>query len=325
MNEKKNPANNGDLMLLVTERKLVADHVIELVLRAADDSALPPWTAGAHIDVVLEGEPQLVRQYSLSGSPSDADSWRIAVLRERDSRGGSARIHDEIAVGDRLVARGPRNNFALDSADAYLFVAGGIGITPIIPMIEAASRSGAEWHLVYGGRNQRSMAYADELAGRYKGRVALRPQDEHGLLDLESILASRPSGALVYSCGPGALLDAMDKLCAALPGATLHTERFVPRDLGEPLATRPFDVELALSDTTLQVRPEQSILGALEEAGITVVSSCQEGTCGTCETAVLDGEVDHRDSILTLEERAANSTMFICVSRAAGTRLVLDL
>ncbi|MFD1541219.1 PDR/VanB family oxidoreductase [Nonomuraea guangzhouensis] len=308
----------------MTERKLVvharrqaADGVIVLDLRDPAGAELPEWTPGAHVDLVLGGD--LVRQYSLCGDPADRTTWRIAVLREPAGRGGSAYVHDELHPGTAVLVRGPRNHFPLHPAPRYLFIAGGIGITPILPMIAAA---GAEWELVYGGRTAASMAFAGELRARYGDRVTLRSQAEHGLLDLDTILERTPSETVVYCCGPAPLLAAVEGRCANRP---LHVERFSPQDPGEPVRAASFEVELAVTGRTLTVPPERSVLEVVEEAGVQVLSSCREGTCGTCETTVLAGTVDHRDSLLTPEERAAHDTMFLCVSRAACPKLVLEL
>ncbi|MGN9837088.1 PDR/VanB family oxidoreductase [Nonomuraea sp. H19] len=310
--------SGADRKLVVHAREQAADGVVALDLRDPDGAELPAWTPGAHIDLVLAGD--LVRQYSLCGDPADRATWRIAVLREPDGRGGSAYVHDALHPGTVVLARGPRNHFPLQPAPRYLFIAGGIGITPILPMVAAAA--GAQWKLVYGGRTAASMAFARELRAAHGDRVILRPQDEHGLLDLDALLAEEPPGTLVYCCGPAPLLDAVEQRCAGRP---LHMERFTPKDAGDPVRTESFEVELAATGLTCTVPPERSILEVVEEAGVQILSSCREGTCGTCETAVLAGTVDHRDSLLTPGERAANDTMFICVSRAACPKLVLDL
>jgi ferredoxin len=192
-------------------------------------------------------------------------------------------------------------------------------------MLTAAERAGADWELHYGGRSRRSMAFLEALEEATGNRVTLHPQDEVGLIDLDRVLGSPREDTLVYCCGPEPLLAAVERHCAAWPAGALHLERFAPRDLDEPVLAGAFEVELAQSGLTLTVPPERSILEVVEEAGVGVLSSCQEGTCGTCETAVLEGTVDHRDSLLTPDEQAANDTMFICVSRAACPRLVLDL
>jgi ferredoxin-NADP reductase len=220
--------------------------------------------------------------------------------------------------------RGPRNNFPLVGSPRYLFIAGGIGITPILPMIRAAEAAGAEWRLVYGGRQRASMAFLDELA-HYGDRVSIRPQDETGLLDLDALLGTPEPDTLVYCCGPEPLLAAVEQRCHAWPPRSLHVERFSPKPLTEPVLTEAFEVVLRQSELELTVPPDRSILSVVEAAGVGVLSSCAEGTCGTCETAVLDGEPDHRDSVLTEEERQANDCMMICVSRSRGPRLVLDL
>jgi ferredoxin len=192
-------------------------------------------------------------------------------------------------------------------------------------MLAAAEAAGAQWRLVYGGRSHATMAFGDELLATHGERVQLRPQDEHGLLDLDALLAEPGDGTLVYCCGPAPLLDAVEERCAHRPAGTLHVERFTPKDVGAPVLAGSFEVELAQTGATLTVHPDRSVLDVLEDAGVPVLSSCREGTCGTCETGVLAGTVDHRDSLLTDEERAAGDTMFPCVSRAAGPKLVLDL
>jgi ferredoxin-NADP reductase len=314
----------SELDVLVADRHVAADGVVALTLRHPDGGELPAWTPGAHVDLVLSDD--LTRQYSLCGDPADRTAWRVAVLQEPDGRGGSAFVHDKLSAGTTVRVRGPRNHFPLEPATRYLFIAGGIGITPIVPMLGAATAAGADWQLVYGGRTAASMAFVEQLRATHgEERVVLRPQDEHGLLDLDSLLGEPADGTLVYCCGPGPLLDAVEQRCAGWPSGSLHTERFTPKEQGEPLLSGTFEVELAQSGTTLTVPPDRSILEVLEDAGIQVLSSCQEGTCGTCETVVLAGAVDHRDSLLTDEEMAANDTMFICVSRAACPRLVLDL
>ena len=304
--------------LIVDGIQSAADGVRALTLRHPLGEQLPAWEPGAHIDVLLG--PQLERQYSLCGDPADRTAWRIAVLREPDGRGGSAYVHEQLGQGDKVRVRGPRNHFALRPAPRYRFVAGGIGITPILPMLAAAEAAGAEWTLLYGGRSRTSMAFTRELA-RYGDRVTVAPQDETGLLDLGSVLDALPEGTLVYCCGPGALLDAVEERC---PAGALHVERFQPKEQ-QGGHEAEFEVELAQSGRTLTVAPGVSVLDTVRAAGVEVLFSCTEGTCGTCETDVLEGTPDHRDSVLSPEEREAGETMMICVSRCRGSRLVLDL
>lgn len=302
----------GMRTLHVESRTTEADGVVSFVLTG---DGLPGWTPGAHVDVEIR--PGLLRQYSLCGDPAERTRWRIAVLREEPGRGGSAHLHDRVRVGDTLRVGDPRNNFPLAPAPRYRFVAGGIGITPLLPMLREADRAGADWELFYGGRRRSRMAFGDELAA-YGPRVRILPEDEHGLLPLAEIVSA---DAHVYCCGPGPLLDAVERLC---PAGRLHLERFQPRELAAAPA-HGFDVVASASGRTVRVAPGQSVLDALGRAGLAMPSSCREGTCGSCETTVLDGDVEHRDSVLSEQERAAGKTMMVCVSRARSDRLVLDV
>ncbi|MFF1696336.1 PDR/VanB family oxidoreductase [Streptomyces sp. NPDC058257] len=323
MNSTSLPPAGGELDLTLVRKESLAEGVVRLSLTHPTGERLPQWSPGAHIDLVLG--PDLVRQYSLCGDPGDTSLLQVAVLHEPEGRGGSQYVHDMLAEGDTVRVSVPRNRFQLIDSQRYLFIAGGIGITPILPMIAAADRRGADWRLVYGGRNRATMAFAEQLTTDHAHRVALRPQDETGLLDLEGLLNSPSAGTLVYCCGPEPLLDAVEQRCAAWPENTLHVERFTPRVRQDDAPPASFEVELSRTGITVTVPPDKSVLESVEEAGVQVLSSCQEGTCGTCETAVLDGAVEHRDSLLTPAEQACNDTMFICVSRAACPRLVLDL
>ncbi|MFD9193448.1 PDR/VanB family oxidoreductase [Streptomyces phaeochromogenes] len=307
--------------LVVERRDLAAEGVLALTLRHPLGEELPAWEPGAHIDVVLG--PDLERQYSLCGDPADRHSWRVAVLREPDGRGGSAHVHGQLEAGGKVRVRGPRNHFALQPSPRYRFVAGGIGITPILPMLAEAEAAGAEWTLLYGGRTRNSMAFAEELS-LYGDKVRVAPQDESGLLDLAAELGTPQSDTLVYCCGPGPLLDAVEERCAEWPKGSLHVERFQPK-VQETGADTEFEVVLERSGHTLTVPANVSVLDTVRSAGVEVLFSCTEGTCGTCETDVLEGTPDHRDSVLTDEEREAGETMLICVSRCRGKRLVLDL
>jgi ferredoxin-NADP reductase len=312
-----------DLTLQVASRTEGAEGVVVLELRDPSGAELPAWAPGAHLDLELPNG--LTRQYSLCGDPGDRSVWRIGVLREPEGRGGSAYVHDELTEGVQIDVRGPRNNFPMVESPHYVFIAGGIGITPILPMMAAADAAGAEWELHYGGRSRRSMAFLESMEELTGTRVTLHPQDEVGLIDLEAILGTPRPDTVVYCCGPEPLLQAVEKKCVTWPADALHVERFSPKEFGEPLLQGAFEVELATSGMTLTVPPDKSILEVVEEAGVPVLSSCQEGTCGTCETPVLEGAVDHRDSLLTPAEQEANDTMFICVSRAACPKLVLEL
>jgi ferredoxin-NADP reductase len=315
------PSADLDLEVLLAHKETIADGVVRLVFRHPAGDQLPSWAPGAHVDLLLR--PDIVRQYSLCGDPGDRSVLEVAVLRERAGRGGSAFVHDALLAGDLVRIRAPRNNFPFVHAERYLFVAGGIGITPFVPMLAAADASGVDWQLLYGGRSRSSMAFAAELKQRYGDRVVVWPQDEAGLLNVRGALRTAVPGTAVYCCGPEPLLAAAEEIRAGLPSLDLHLERFSAKEITG--AATGFDVELARSGLTLTVPADRSILEVAEDAGVPVLSSCREGICGTCETAVLGGVPDHRDSLLTSEEQAANETMMICVSRARGRKLELDL
>lgn len=306
----------------VSVKRLCAEGVVTVELVDLAGRQLPAWEPGAHIDIEIADRH--VRQYSLCGDPADRSRYRIGVLREMTGRGTSLHIHDQLDVGDYIVVRGPRNNFALRPSPRYVFVAGGIGITPLLPMIRAAAVAGADWRLAYGGRQRSSMAFLDELAG-YGDRVQVCPQDETGLLDLPTVVGEPRADTLVYCCGPEPLLAAMETACRDWPAYALQLERFSPRaTTGAPAATQ-FEVVLEQSGKTLTVSADKSILQTVRDAGIGALFSCEEGTCGTCETRIIDGIADHRDSILDDEEREEGESMMICVSRARTPRLVLNM
>ena len=311
------------LDLRVTGRRTAAEGVVELTLADAGGGALPPWTPGAHVELTLK--PGLVRHYSLCGDLADRSSWTVAVLREPDGRGGSAHVHDELVESATLRARGPIENFALVPAPRYLFLAGGIGITPIRAMIAAARSAGAEWNLVYVGRSRSSMAFLDEFDG--DDRVTVWAKDERGgRLDLDTVLGEPRSDTLVYCCGPAALLDAVETRCATWPGEVLHLERFAARTVAVPDgALDSFEVECARTGVTVTVADGTTIFDAVEQAGADVIGSCMEGICGTCEADVLSGTPDHRDSVLSRAERERGDTVMTCVSRSLSSKLVLDL
>ncbi|HZO06140.1 MAG TPA: PDR/VanB family oxidoreductase [Solirubrobacterales bacterium] len=316
------PAPGGETIeMRVAAKRQLSEGVVALELVPPEGEDAPVWEPGAHVDLHLP--KGMARQYSLCGDPADRDALLVAVLREEEGRGGSRHLHDVTAVGDLLPVGGPRNNFALEPSPRYLFIGGGIGITPLVPMIAAARASGSEWSLLYGGRTRGSMAFLDELSA--DPRVTVVPEDERGMLDLAGALAEVLPETLIYCCGPEPLLHAVEETSAHWGAEALRLERFKARD---DLPTDPgtaFEVVLDRSGLSLTVQPGQSILDAVAAAGVAVPSSCQEGTCGTCETLVLEGEPEHRDSVLTPADRARNDCMMICISRARSERLVLDL
>lgn len=308
--------------LEVRSKHVVADGVVSLTLAHPDGVRLPDWTPGAHIDVVLPDGT--ARQYSLCGDRWDPYSYRIAVLRVPEGRGGSAYVHDRLALGARVGVGGPRNHFPLVPAERYLFIAGGIGITPLLSMLRQAEMTGADWQLLYGGRSRASMAFREELTDGHGRRVQVAPQDECGLLDLAAWLSEPAPGTKVYCCGPAPLLAAVERACAGWPPYSLRTERFTAA-AADPVRRAPFQVELRRSGQTVTVTRETSVLQAVRQAGVEVLSSCEQGSCGTCLTPVLEGTPDHRDSVLADHERVANDCMLPCVSRSRSARLVLDL
>lgn len=310
--------DESELTLLVRRMTWEADGVLSVELTHPDGKPLPAWTPGAHLDLHIGGH---VRQYSLCGDPRNVSAYRVGVLNEASSRGGSRHVHTKLRPGQTVTASEPRNHFTLEEAPGYLFIAGGIGVTPLLAMARDAARRGADWRMVYGGRNRGSMAFTDELAA-LGGDLTVVPQDEHGHIDLASALDGLPDGTLVYSCGPEPLLAAVEALC---PADRLRVERFSAPAVERAGDDSAFEVECRTSGRTLSVGADTSILRAAEAAGLSVSSSCQEGICGSCETRVLDGTPDHRDFLLSEAEHAANTSMMICVSRCASGRLVLDL
>ena len=312
--------------LIVRRRSTPAEGVAVLDLAHPENEDLPRWEPGAHIDLMLKDG--LTRQYSLCGDPHDSSVWRVGVLLDPNSRGGSRFVHENLVEGATLRVRGPRNHFPLVDAPHYRFIAGGIGITPILAMLEAVQRAGGDWTLLYGGRTRESMAFAEDLAERYPDRVTVWPQDERGLLDLEALFKDPEDDTLVYCCGPEALLSAVEQHSAHWPAGILHIERFAakaPTAEEAAAALDQFEVVCQRSGRSFEITSDQQILEVLEEEGIPILGSCYEGVCGTCEARVLEGTPDHRDSVLTDAEKAAGEVMLICVSRSRTERLVLDL
>ncbi|MFF5441344.1 PDR/VanB family oxidoreductase [Streptomyces achromogenes] len=299
--------------LLLTAHETIADGVVRLRL---EGPGLPRWEPGAHVDLVLPSG--LVRQYSLCGDPADTSAYTLATRLVADGRGGSREVHEQLAEGMELEVRGPRNRFPLVAAPAYVFVAGGIGITPILPMLRALP-DGTEWRLLYGGRTRASMPFLDEVAKLAGDRLTVVAEDEDGRPDLAALFAGTAEGTAVYCCGPEGLMAAVER---ALPeGATLHLERFAPGTAAG--ADAAFEVELRRSGRTVTVPAGSSVLAAVRRELPGTAYSCEQGFCGTCQQRVLEGEVEHRDELLTDAER--HDSMLICVSRARGDRLVLDM
>ena len=308
-----------ELDLRVVEVRHEAQGVVSLTLESADGGSLPSWDPGAHLSLDL---PVGRRQYSLCGEPGGL-TYTIAVLESPSSRGGSRFVHRDLGVGAIVRSRVPRNNFELAPAQSYLFVAGGIGITPILPMLRRADQDERPWRLVYGGRTLASMAFLDDLA-KYGDRVHLVPEDTHGLIDLDGLLGGELPAA-IYCCGPEPLLDAVARHPAVAGTGLVHLERFSASEDTDhdPASDTAFEVVCARSERTVEVAAGSTMLDALLEAGFEIESDCEEGICGTCELGLLAGSPDHRDDILTEEER--ETLVLPCVSRALGRSLTVDL
>ncbi|SFS81916.1 PDR/VanB family oxidoreductase [Saccharopolyspora flava] len=302
-----------DIPLVITEIRDEADGVRSLRLTRPGGGRLPAWQPGAHLDVLLPSGRK--RQYSLCGPPGERSHYRIAVRRLDGGAGGSREIHDELAEGDRIVARGPRNAFPFVSGRSYLFVAGGIGITPILPMVRTAMARGADWRLVYAGRSRASMPFLAELAELPAERVWIRPDTEFGIPAAGTeLLDHAPAGAAVYACGPVPMITA---LRLALPGSAakgLHWERFSAPPIVDG---RDFTVELARSGRTVEVPAGRSALEAVGEVLPEVAYSCRQGFCGTCHVPLLTGEIRRRS-------RARGGDVALCVDRGRG-HIAVDL
>ena len=314
--------------LLVREIRLIAPRIVALVLDRDGEGELAEWEPGSHIN--LELPSGLVRSYSLCGDPADRDRYRLAVLFETESTGGSREIHETGVVGKWLRFTGPINNFKLVEAPSYLLVAGGIGVTPLLAMARQLEEAGAEYQLVYGGRSRSQMAFVDELQEVCGERMRLQPEDREGVLDLAALFSSVPPEASIYCCGPGGMLASAEEEASRMGRrAALHVEWFAPPAVAvAPVASgRPgaFEVELRRTGVTVQVPRGRTILSVVKGVVPDVIYGCGRGFCRDCETKVIEGVPEHRDFILSPEEKASNTMMMICVSKAKSERLVLDL
>lgn len=319
-------AVNRTTMRIADRRTVAADgQVVALTLTPLDEHPLPRWNPGAHIDVHLPSG--LTRQYSLCGDPQRRDEYRIAVRHSPEGGGGSIEVHG-LTVGAHIEVSDPRNAFMMpvpgsaSRTTRLRFIAGGIGITPILPMVRLAERRGTPWTLCYTGRSRAALAFLDELLP-YGDKVQLRTDDVHGLPTAEVLLDDVDPSTAVYVCGPPPMIDAVLRAIPVDSGVEVHSERFSAAPVVDGA---PFELELARSGAVVGVGAEQSALAALRNAVPSVAYSCQQGYCGTCVQRVVSGAVDHRDRLLTAEQRELGQ-MLVCVSRAeqAGDRLVLDL
>lgn len=307
----------------------LADGVVSVVLEALDGRDLPAAQAGAHIDVHLNGK--LARSYSVVRCEGTPRRYEIAVAKDAASRGGSRHVHETLRAGDVVRIGAPRNLFALDEhASDSVLIAGGIGITPLFAMALRLEALGRAWVLHYAARERGRAAYVSDLerlaAASANGTLHLYFDGEPGgrQLDVASVLRATPANAQVYCCGPKSMLDAFEAAAAARPADTVHLERFAPVQ-HDDAADRAFTVVLAKSGESFDVPADQSILDVLLENGIDAPYGCMQGTCGMCETRVLGGTPDHRDSLLSADARAAGQSLLICCSRSATPVLTLDL
>lgn len=317
-------SNTAPLQMRVAAKRHHGE-ICVLDLVAHDGAALPAFTAGAHIDVHLPGG--LVRAYSLCNDPAERQRYQIAVLRERDSRGGSAAVHEQLALGDALSISTPRNLFALDaSAPHHLLLGGGIGVTPLMSMARALRTSGQSHRAVWSFPNRSRAAFlAPEWHADSAQPLQLHFDDEQGgRLQFAPLLAAQPPGTHLYVCGPQGFIDAAlaAARAAGWESPRLHWEQFGAKAIAPGAA---FTVRLARSQRCVQVAAGESISDVLARHGVPLQTSCEQGVCGTCLTPVLAGEPDHQDLFLTPEEQAANKLILPCCSRAKSSELVLDL
>jgi ferredoxin-NADP reductase/DMSO/TMAO reductase YedYZ heme-binding membrane subunit len=312
------PAVGAGMRLVIGQTTWEADNVLSVRLVSPDGVALPSWEPGAHIELVLPSGRR--RQYSLCGDPNDTRSYRIAVLQLPAGRGGSMEVHASARVGQLMTVQGPRNHFPLVSSPAYLFIAGGIGITAVLAMAARVAAAGGKWNLVYAGRRRTSMAFLDEVRALGTDRVDVVPGDERGRPDLDAIIGAALPGTAVYCCGPDRMLHAVRERVAARPDLSLHVERFT----GAASGGGAFQVELNRTGRVIDVPADRTVLQAVRDVLPSVAYGCEQGLCGGCRTTVLAGEPDHRDELLGNADRAAGA-MLICVSRARTERLLLDL
>jgi ferredoxin-NADP reductase len=324
---KPPPESDRVIALRVVDRRVVAhdQDVVALWMSAADGRPLPRWHPGAHLDLQLPSGR--LRQYSLCGDPGDTGTYRIAVRRIVDGGGGSIEVHDELCEGSAVSTHGPRNAFPLtvpgygSPSKEFRFIAGGIGITPILPMLALAERLGVDWSMVYAGRSRDSLPFIEEV-GRFGDRIEVRTDDVSGVPTAAELLGDCPDGTTVYACGPAPMLTAIRAALVGRDDVELHFERFAAPPVVDGVA---FPVTVASTGQEIAVKADETLLTALRHANVAAPYSCQQGFCGTCRTRVVSGAVDHRDTLLTEPERDGG-LMLVCISRAAnGERLTLDL
>lgn len=310
--------------VVVRERHLEAQGMVRLVLADAHGRPLPNWSAGSHVDLIAGA---FRRKYSLCGASKDKSTYEVVILREANGRGGSRYLFDEVKEGDQIRIAGPRNLFRLDeSAQHYILIAGGIGITPMIAMADQLKSMGKSYALHYAGRSRESMSLLSRVMEAHGPHLNLHIGAEGQRMQLETMLSKPGKDTQVYACGPSRLIDALQIVAEKWPQGILHYEYFnAESSLLDPENEHAFEVYLQDSNLNVKVAADQTLLEALQSAGLDVPCDCGEGLCGTCEVRVLDGEVDHRDKVLSKVERAANQRMMACCSRAKGRQVTLSL
>lgn len=312
-----------NIIVQVIDRQNIAKNSIGLTLKPKTGT-FPKWTAGAHIDIILPNDQ--IRQYSIVNRYNSADNFLVlGLLVEKDGRGGSTWIDNNAVIGSELTLGYPRNHFEYkhENEKHNIFIAGGIGITPIRSMLEEAKINNDSWELHYIGKTLDHMPYTDQLK-TYGDKVKLYPRNTTERPDFSKI-ATGNKNINVYCCGPETLMTAIEEWGKNRSNVQVYTERFSPKDASTDAGYDEFEVFFAYSDITAKVNAGETILEVAEAAGIYVPNSCTEGICGSCETPILKGTVVHRDSVLSEEERQASETMMICTSRATCSRLELDL
>jgi ferredoxin-NADP reductase len=332
MNDAHSIENTGPITVFVHTLRYEAIDIISVDLRRKDGGQLPAFTAGAHIDLQLPNG--MVRSYSLLNDPQETHRYVLGILKDKSSRGGSRCVHEQLRVGTELTISEPRNHFALDeSAPHSVLIAGGIGITPLLAMARRLSALGRSFEVHLLARARPNAAFIEEMQAQ-GGPVHLRfDVEQGGPPDLKALMSSTMSKAgdsarhwHFYACGPAVMLDAFEKSCTELGLTHGHLERFAAvEQAASDQARGDYTVVLNRSGKTIPVRSGFSLLQALKDANVAVSTSCEEGICGSCEVKVLEGEPDHRDSVLSASERKANKAMMVCVSGCKSERLVLDL
>jgi len=317
-------STNPPLNLRVQAMRYEAQGIVSLELRDVAGNTLPEYTPGAHIELHLGNG--LTRSYSLCGAPEVRDRYVVGVLLDRNSRGGSRYVHEQLRVGSTLKIGGPRNHFALDEdAPRTVLVAGGIGVTPIVCMARRLAERGKVFSMLYCARSRAEAAFAKELTAHGDAVRFHFDAEAGGPPDLKAMLAGHPADTHFYCCGPSPMLRAFEAACEAHGYTNVHIERFAADTNVASVQEGEYTVKLARTGSELCVPAGKSLLDALLEVGVEVEHSCKEGVCGSCETRVLEGEPEHRDSVLSKSERASNQTMMVCVSGCKGKRLVIDL